>query len=190
VALVTVLQLDTTFPRVAGDVASPQTYTGPIEVLRIPNAGVDKIVSTRPDLIDIAPFEDAIQRAKGDIIVTSCGFLSYWQTHLADLTDKPFISSALVGLAELADHFTPHEVLTVTFDQRSLTPLHFGQHPEFHQTIAGLPNEMHLKQVIAGDLPTLDTSSPITGTSYWNAPTCPLIKQRFRHKQNEGLPTF
>lgn len=72
---VTVLQLDTDFPRVPGDVARPDTYIGDVEILRIPNATVGQIVRADPAAIPIAPFEQAMHQATGDRIVTSCGFL-------------------------------------------------------------------------------------------------------------------
>ena len=144
---VTVLQLDTSFPRIPGDVACPQTYLGEVEVIRIAQASVAQVVSDRPDLIDIAPFEDAVRRAKGDVIVTSCGFLSYWQDQLAALADRPFVASALIGLKRL-DNPT-----VLTFDAASLTPLHLRGAA---CRVVGLSDDLHLKQVIRGDLPHLD----------------------------------
>lgn len=153
---VTVLQLDTHFPRVPGDVGCPETYLNEVEILRVPQATVGEIVSDRPDLIDIDPFADAIRRAKGDVIVTSCGFLSFWQDQLAALTDRPFISSALAALDRLAIDHDPAAILIVTFDSDRLTAAHLGKHPAFAQSVVGLPADSHLRQVIAGDLPQLD----------------------------------
>ena len=95
---VSVLQLDTHFPRIPGDVGSKASYLGPIEIIRIPQATVRAIVSDRPDRINIVPFEGALRIARGDVIVTSCGFLAYWQVHLQRSTRRPFISSALMAL--------------------------------------------------------------------------------------------
>ncbi len=153
---VTVLQLDTHFPRVPGDVGCPATYIDAVEILRVPQATVGRIVSDRPDLIDIAPFADAIRRAKGDVIVTSCGFLSFWQLQLAALTGRPFISSALLALDRLAVVHDPANILIVTFDPDRLTATHLGKYPEFDRSIVGLPPDSHLRGVIEGDLPQLD----------------------------------
>jgi len=153
---VTVLQLDTHFPRVPGDVGCPDTYRDPVEIIRIPLAKVAQIVSNRPDLVDIAPFEDALGMAHGDIVVTSCGFLSYWQDHLAALTAKPFISSALIALKDLKNSHEASEVLTVTFDAKHLTTTHFGDNASFARTLIGLSDIMHLRDVIANDRPDLD----------------------------------
>jgi hypothetical protein len=150
---VTVIQLDTNFPRVPGDVGCAETYCGDIEILRVPNATVGQIVSVDPASIHIAPFEEALSTARGDVIVTSCGFLSFWQTHLAARTDRPFISSALTALPELCDMYAPEDILTVAFDADILNEAHFGP----HQTdVIGLLADMHLRQVIANNLSQLD----------------------------------
>ncbi len=154
---ITVLQLDTNFPRVPGDVGCPATYIADVEILRIPQATVGQVVGDRPDLIDIAPFADAIHRAKGEVIVTSCGFLSFWQETLAALTDRPFISSSLTALDWLARDHDPAEVLIVTFDADSLIAAHLGQHSAFAQSIVGLPRDSHLRQVIEDDLSRLNS---------------------------------
>jgi len=152
----TILQLDTHFPRVPGDVASADTYLGDVEIIRIPSATVAKVVSERPDLIDITPFDEAIVKARGEVIVTSCGFLSYWQQHLQQLTAKPFISSALIAFKQLSERFTPDEVLTLTYDKNSLTKLHFGEYIRYANETIGLPTHMHLRRVISQDLSEID----------------------------------
>lgn len=154
---VSVLQLDTQFPRVPGDVGYPQTYRGAVEIIRIPGATVGTIVSNRPDKIDIAPFEQAVAQAAGDIIVTSCGFLSYWQAHLAACTQKPFVSSSLIALDALSLTYSPDALMIVTFDADSLTQLHLGRHANYAASIVGLPREMHLRKVISENQSTLGT---------------------------------
>ena len=153
---VTVLQLDTHFPRVLGDVACRATYQGDVEIIRVRGSCVEQIVSDRPDLIDITPFEAAMDKATGDVIVTSCGFLSYWQDHLAARTKKPFVSSALIAFEGLSQRFAPEEVLTLTFDNASLTDQHFGKHADYRSGVVGLPVDMHLRQVISTNQTTLD----------------------------------
>lgn len=153
---ISVLQLDTAFPRIPGDVACPATYIDRLEVLSVRGATVTKIVSDRPDLIDVSAFENALARAQGDVVVTSCGFLSYWQNHLASQTKASFISSALTALPRLSQTYKPGEILILTFDADRLKPLHFGDCADYACGIIGLPKEMHLRQVIGQNLSALD----------------------------------
>ncbi len=53
--LVTVLQLDTDFPRIAGDVGCKESYARPPQIIRVKGASVGRIVTDRPQDIDIAP---------------------------------------------------------------------------------------------------------------------------------------
>lgn len=156
VPTVSVLQLDTAFPRVPGDVGCPETYCESVEIIRIAGATVGAIVSDRPDLINIAPFEEGLCKATGNLVVTSCGFLSYWQEHLAALSDKVFISSALIALDHLSQTYEAGEVMILTFDDTKLTPEHLGRHAKFAAGIVGLPKDMHLRQVISGNQKTMD----------------------------------
>jgi len=146
----TVLQLDTQFPRIPGDVGCAGTYQQPVEVLRIPKASVGAIVSDDPASIDIGPFEQA------DLMVTSCGFLSFWQDHLAKQTGKTFISSALIALEDLSKEYAPGEIMIVTFDAKSLTRQHLGRFVDYASGIVGLPESAHLRHVIEQNQSSLD----------------------------------
>ena len=155
---ITVLQLDTDFPRVAGDVGCAGSYLGDVQILRIPSATVAKVVTSRPETIDILPFEAALSAAKGEIITTSCGFLSYWQNHLAARTENPFVSSSLIALDDLSQRYQPEELIILTFDSNSLNTAHLGQHRSYASSIIGLPDSCHLRDVISQNLGYLDTA--------------------------------
>jgi hypothetical protein len=47
-------------------------------------------------------------------------------------------------------------VLTLTFDEASLTEQHFGNHSAYRVGVVGLPVEMHLRRVISQNQTTLD----------------------------------
>ncbi|MGH1577920.1 hypothetical protein [Planktotalea sp.] len=153
----TVLQLDTSFPRVAGDVGCSDTYASDVEIIRIPSATVAQVVTDNPEGIAIKPFENALRKASGDIIATSCGFLSYWQNHLAARTPKPFISSSLIALDHMSQSIAPEELLILTFDAERLNAAHLGKHKAYTSSIVGLPKECHLRTVISQNKTHLDT---------------------------------
>ena len=153
----TVLQLDTNFPRFPGDVASPETYQMPISVEKIPKASVAKIVNARPDQYDITPFQDACRNIKTGLGVSSCGFLGYWQDHLAQSCARPFISSALIDLPQYQQHYQDDEMAILTFNEEVLSaalyqPLLSG----FKGKLIGLTPQMHLRKVISQDQAHLD----------------------------------
>lgn len=151
-----ILQLDTTFPRIPGDVACKETYTQPVEILRIRAASVAGIVRADPAHIDITPFGEALKRAEAELVVTSCGFLSFWQDHLVGLADKRFISSALTQLPALASEHSPDALMILTFDAAKLGSSHLRGHPEYLKSCVGLRTSDHLRGVIAHDQQDLD----------------------------------
>jgi len=144
-----VLQLDTRFPRIPGDVASPGTYAAPVEFLRIPAASVGEIVTGHPEKIDIRPFEDAVGRARGNVIATSCGFLAHWQDHLQSLTETPVVASALIALRTL--EAAPQNTMTLTFDAQKLSKGHRGILGNYREGVIGLAPNSHLRDVIEND---------------------------------------
>lgn len=158
-ASLTILQLDTKFARVPGDVGCIETYIEEVEILRINGATVDAIVSDRPEIIDITPFENALIDAQGKVVVTSCGFLSYWQEHLQALSQKQLVSSSLIALERLSLRYTPEQVMIVTFDKASLTPAHlgaYGAYDAYWDAVVGLPQDLHLRDVISHNRTSLD----------------------------------
>lgn len=155
---VTVLQLDTDFPRIAGDVGATESYAYVPQIIRIKGASVGRIVTDRPQDIDIAPFESALADARGDIIVTSCGFLSYWQDHLAQRASRPFIASSLTTLEGLSKSYDPDELHILTFDAARLGSAHLGLYPAYATSITGLPPTHHLRDVIGHNRASLDAA--------------------------------
>lgn len=155
--MLTVLQLDTGFPRIPGDVAAPATYNAPIDVIRIPKATVSKAVNHRPDEMDITAFEDAVGNVKDGMIVTSCGFLGYWQDHLARISNVPIITSSLCLLPGLLNKYAPEDIGIITFNAATLKSAAYAKLLEgFTGPIIGLTPDMHLRQVIEEDADRLD----------------------------------
>jgi len=155
---ITLLQLDTHFPRIPGDVGSVDTFQCDLEIIRVPNATVNQIVSSNPERIDLDPFFDAIDKATGDLITTSCGFLSPFQNELAALCDVPFIASSLGQLEHLKEIFSPSDLQIITFDVAKLNREHLPMGCEsFEISICGLNSDAHLRAVIENNITYLDT---------------------------------
>lgn len=140
------LQLDTNFPRVPGDVGCAETFLTPLQVLTVPGASVEQVVTDRPDRINLAAFNAALEAATGTIISTSCGFLAPFQKQLQSATNRPFVASALGALPNLLQRFQPNEIAVLTFDAQKLAAVHLGVAAPV--TIIGLLPDMHLRRVI------------------------------------------
>ncbi len=124
----------------------------------VPDLSVQTVITATPGEDDIAGVKAVLVTARGDVITTSCGFLGIWQDRLAAAAPAPFIASSLNGLPDLMARYGPDELAILTFDAETLSapafaPLLNG----FAGPIIGLPSSSHLKQVIAQDLPELDS---------------------------------
>ncbi|CAK8994846.1 unnamed protein product [Durusdinium trenchii] len=152
-----VLQLDTQFPRIPGDIACKETYLLPIHIEVIDRAHVADVVSLDPEALDISRFASALAKADAEIISTSCGFMVYFQKMLSELTQKTFISSALVALPKLRARFQDVEIMVITFDADILgAPAYRFALDGFTGPVVGLEKSMHLYQVISKDLDHLE----------------------------------
>ena len=149
---VSVLQLDTRFPRIPGDVGCVETYIHAPDIIRVPKASVAQVVTAQPESIDPEPFVQAAQQAVGDVVVTSCGFLAPFQEEIAAVLDRPFLASSLMALPEVCRD--GRKVWVMTFDKAALGPAHLGE--AALGGVIGLPEGCHLRQVIAGDRTELD----------------------------------
>ncbi|MEM6617997.1 MAG: hypothetical protein AAF631_01700 [Pseudomonadota bacterium] len=147
-AKVSVLKLDTGFPRVPGDVAAPETWVAPPEIITIPRATVAAVVhDASPPL---AAFLKAAKRVAGQVATTSCGFLAPYGAALAQAAAVPFVGSALDALPRLEARFGPGQVLVMTYDATACRALGVSA------PVLGLPPGSHLREVIAQDRPALD----------------------------------
>ena len=157
--MISLIQLDTGFPRLAGDIGAAETWACDLEVTRVPALSVARVITAAPDDTDITAAEAAARRASGDLVTTSCGFLCYWQDRLAAQCRTPFVSSALLDLPRLTQRFPADQLAILTFDSDVLaSPAFAPSLAGFSGPVAGLPHHSHLRQVIAEDLPRLDAA--------------------------------
>jgi len=153
-ARVSVLKLDTRFCRVPGDVGCGDSYVNAPEIIRVPCASVADVVSDQPNQIDLDPFLEAIEQATGDVIVTSCGFLSPFQDQLQSVTQKPVIASVLNKLSDLKVPKGAKRSSVLTFDATRLVDAHFpNPYSASDFRIVGLRSDNPLRKRIEGDFP-------------------------------------
>lgn len=162
-AKIGILMLNTSFPRVPGDIGNPASFRHPAIYRTVPGANPGSVVTGR-DLgnelsASFTRHANALAATGVRVISTSCGFLSVLQASLSEQLGVPFIASSLVLEPLLATLYGGHRKIGIlTFDaaalqlqRQSLSGDRGGQ-----SAIEGLAAEDTLKQTIAGDLPTLD----------------------------------
>jgi len=157
--VISLIQLDTSFPRIPGDIGAAETWRCDLDIRRVSGLSVAQVINAAPGDTDISAAEQAVRTAAGDLVTTSCGFLCYWQDRLAATSRVPFISSALMDLPRLMQVFPQDQLAILTFDSDVLAaPAFASSLGPFAGPIIGLPPAAHLRRVIAGDLPRLDAT--------------------------------
>ena len=150
---VCVLQLDTKFPRVPGDVACRETFVTQVRIVKIKKAYVNNIVLGIPENNQFVKFEEEIRKADEQLIITSCGFTYYWQDRLNQLTQSNIISSSLCGLNLKRKIYKDEEILILTFDEKNLRLLiNSNLEKPFEGHILGLRKDHHLYDTIVNDV--------------------------------------
>ncbi len=153
--------LNTRFPRLPGDIGNPDSLPWEVVIRRVEAATVARIVvsdvpreSLQRSLLETAR---ELQQEGCELIVTSCGFLGAIQQRFTEQLSIPVISSSLILIPFLRAIFGADRPLgIITFDSRSLQPVHFGGHYDDHIHIAGIEQGQELFPVINEDRRTLN----------------------------------
>ena len=118
-----ILSLDTTFPRILGDVGNPDSYPFPASVTVVPGADAPKIVKDGlPDEVLLQNFEAAareLEQQGAKAIVSTCGFLITAQHRIAACVDVPVMLSAL-SLYPVVRAVTTRRIGILTASQSAL----------------------------------------------------------------------
>jgi hypothetical protein len=143
-----VLMLDTSFPRLRGDVGNARTWPFPVRYRVIEGAVTDRIMRSEPDPSLLPLFIDGARELEADgvaAITTSCGFLSVFQRQLAAAVGVPVVSSALLQVPLVARLIRSDQRVGILTERPNLTDGHFagaGWSPvEFPVVVGALPTD-------------------------------------------------
>ena len=127
-----ILMLDTTFPRIPGDIGNAKTYPNiAVRYKTVKNAYPSEVMGRVPSEELIAPFISAAQELEAEgvrAITTSCGFLAAYQRILADSVNIPVFTSALMLVPLVRTMINSNQKIGI-FTERAwnMTEDHFNQ---------------------------------------------------------------
>ena len=116
-----ILMLNTTFPRIRGDIGNPATFDFPVHYRVVEKASVERLV-LQADRSLLKPFIDAGQAlvAKGAAaLATSCGFLALFHRELTAALEVPILSSSLLQVHLAATLLRPGQKVGVITARKS-----------------------------------------------------------------------
>ena len=155
-----ILMLDTHFPRIKGDVGSPESFSYPVRKLTVRGASPDRVVrEADPALLE--PFLQAAEQLEWEgcaAVTTSCGFLAMFQKELAARVSIPVFTSSLLQV-RTAYGLLPEgkKVGILTADGRRLGERHFrgAGIEDVPKVVYGMEGT-HFHDVYVGDREDLD----------------------------------
>jgi len=156
-----VLMLETTFPRIPGDVGNPGTFAFPVIYKTVRGASPQKVViGADAELIEnfISAGQALVSRGV-KAITTSCGFLALFHRQLVDALPVPVFTSSLlqVHMAQAVIH-KDQKVGIITARKQSLTEKHYRSVGIEHHPIAviGMEDAEEFSAVFIEGKTTLD----------------------------------
>jgi len=154
---VSILQLDTKFLRIPGDIGCEKTFIETPQHLIVEGAKAHDVVTSRPENVDIIPFLEAAQSATGDILTTSCGFLAPYQKELQENLNIPVVVSSISQLPEMSKIYSPEQVIILTIAADKLCKKHLPRALwKYSKCICGLGNSSYFHKVIFEDMMMFD----------------------------------
>ncbi len=124
-----IIMLDTTFPRIRGDIGNPATFDFPVCHRVVKDASVERLlIQGDKDLIQ--PFIDtgrSLIKAGAIVLGSSCGFLALFHRELTKALDVPVFSSSLLQVHLAQTILRPgQKVGVITARKTSLTRKHLS----------------------------------------------------------------
>ncbi|MBU8910182.1 MAG: aspartate/glutamate racemase family protein [Desulfobacterales bacterium] len=157
-----IIMLDTTFPRIKGDIGNPATFGFPVRYRVVKGASPERMV-IQADKSLIQPFIEAgrsLIREGAFAIATSCGFLALFHKELTQALDVPVFSSSLLQVHMAQSIIRKNQkVGIITARKESLTRGHLAAIGIEHYPLAiiGMEKAEEFSSVFIKGKPTLDS---------------------------------
>jgi Asp/Glu/hydantoin racemase len=159
-----ILMLQTSFPRIRGDMGNAETWPFPVLFKVVRGATPERVVLQSPAGLLPHFIEAARELVElgAEAITTTCGFLSLFQRELAEAVKVPVATSSLLQVPWVQAALPPGKrVGLITISASSLTPAHLraANAPE-DTPIIGVENGRELFRVLVkGEKLDLDVAS-------------------------------
>lgn len=162
-ANVGILMLEARFPRIPGDMGNALTWPFPVLYKVIRDATPDRVVRNQAEGL----FDDFLKGAReliadgADVITTNCGFLSLYQSDLANALDVPVATSSLMQVPMVETMLAPgKKVGIITISAESLTTQHLeAAGCASDSPFVGMPANGAFSDSILNNKPELDVEA-------------------------------
>ncbi len=158
-----ILMLESSFPRIPGDLGNATTFRYPVR-LKVVKGAVHRRVVLEGDPKLLEPFIAAAKEFETEgvkAITTNCGFLAMFQKELAAAVNVPVFTSSLMLVPMIHHMIRPDQKVGIlTVDAGSLNERHLNgagwSSQEIPIVIAGMENEPLFTKVFREDRQVMD----------------------------------
>ena len=160
-ALIGILVLKTTFPRIQGDIGNPDTFPFPVLFETVPGATVKKVITDADEqLLDNFISAGHAMIARGvRAITTSCGFLAIFHQQLVAALPVPVFTSSLLQVHQAHAVINSNQKIgIITASRPSLTRAHLAGVgiQDYPLAIIGMESKKEFSSVFLGGKPILN----------------------------------
>lgn len=125
-----ILMLNTSFPRIRGDIGNPESFEFPVRYKMVEEGTVGRVLDPKGDSSLIEPFvcaARALEQEGAGALFTSCGFLAIFHRELVEAVTIPVFSSSLLQVRLARSVIQKNRKIGIlTASARSLTGRHFA----------------------------------------------------------------
>jgi len=124
-----ILVLDTSFPRIPGDLGNATTFAFPVKFKVIRGIPPEHIVCRNPGISVCHRFQEAAKELEAEgvrAVTTTCGYSVYFQDEIADAVNIPVFTSSLIQVPLVSKMLGKNKkrVGVICADAHSLTDTH------------------------------------------------------------------
>jgi len=152
-----IITLDTTFPRIPGDIGNASTFSFPVKLRTVKGASIDRVVK-QGDRTLLEPFIDTAKGLEKEgirAVTTTCGFLALFQDEIAASVRIPVFTSSLMQVPLVYKMLgNGHKVGIITADSDSLSQKHLtaaGIDPSIPLAIAGMQDQKEFSRLLGNE---------------------------------------
>jgi aspartate/glutamate racemase len=160
-ALIGILMLDTTFPRIPGDIGNAATFPFPVRYRIVKGASPERVV-IKADPSLVGPFIEAAVEMEAEgvrAITTSCGFLAIFHEQFVNALRIPMFTSSLLQIPLARAVINKNQKVGImTARAQSLTERHFAGVgiKDISMPVMGMDEAKEFRSVFFEGKPTMD----------------------------------
>lgn len=159
-----ILMLETSFPRIPGDIGNALSYSFPVKYKVVKGAVPERVITEKPDMALLEPFIIGARELENEGVMavsTSCGFLAPFQKELTRALKVPVFTSSLMQVPLVNNMLSrDRRIAILTINPEKLNEGHFlgsgWSSQEIPVIVRGVKDDSAFRSVFFGNRQEMD----------------------------------